>query len=292
MESFGRAPHIGVTTAVVVIGRNEGDRLIRCLAAIEGQSTRIIYVDSGSNDGSVEAARAAGVVVEELELSSPFTAARARNVGLEVIRRGVATEYVQFVDGDCELQPTWIAKAVDFLEEHPTAAVAYGRLRERYPGASVYNRLCDYEWDTPVGRSKSCGGIALMRITAIDEVGGFNSKLVAGEEPELCVRLRGNGWEIWRLEAEMAVHDAAMTKFSQWWKRARRGGMGQPRGWRCTALGRNSTAYLPLVAPYYGPGCFLCDPGAWGGMESDRPLAGDGLPLTDCPSMVARSCGS
>jgi cellulose synthase/poly-beta-1,6-N-acetylglucosamine synthase-like glycosyltransferase len=116
------------------------------------------------------------------------------------------------------------------LEEHPEVAVVSGRLRERYPEFSVYNRLCDIEWDTPVGETAACGGIAMMRARAFREVGGFDPAVIAGEEPELCLRLRAEGWKIWRLDAEMAFHDAAMTSFAQWWRRSQRTGYGYALG--------------------------------------------------------------
>lgn len=215
---------------VIVIGRNEGERLVRCLASVDGMADRIVYVDSGSTDGSVGTALNAGAEVIDLDLSIPFTAARARNAGLDAFRSREIPDYVQFIDGDCELQPGWISVASCFLEQNPHAAVAAGRLRERFPEASVYNRICDREWDTPSGKVRACGGIAMMRMPALDQVGGFNPSLIAGEEPELCVRLRRNGWEIWRIEAEMALHDAAMSRFSQWWKRMRRSGHAAAEG--------------------------------------------------------------
>jgi GT2 family glycosyltransferase len=214
----------------VLIGRNEGARLIRCLASIRPLAGRIVYVDSGSSDGSVAAARAAGAEVVELDQGQPFTAARARNAGLDLLRQGEVPDWIQFVDGDCEVQPGWIATARRFLEAHPKAAVACGRRRERFPQASVYNRLCDDEWNTPVGEAFACGGDALMRCAALDQVGGYNPALIAGEEPEMCVRLRAKGWQIWRLDAEMTLHDANMTRFSQWWKRSRRGGHAAAEG--------------------------------------------------------------
>lgn len=219
------SPAIGA----VIIGRNEGERLIRCLASVGGVQ-RIVYVDSGSTDGSVAAARAAGAEVVELDLSKPFTAARARNAGIEALRAGAQPDLIQFIDGDCELQPGWLPAATGFLAETPGAAVVCGRRRERFPEASVYNRLCDREWDTPVGRAKACGGDSLMRAEALGQVGGFDPTLIAGEEPELCVRLRAKGWEVWRLDEEMTLHDAAITRFSQWWKRARRGGHAAAEG--------------------------------------------------------------
>ncbi len=208
--------------AAVVIGRNEGERLIRCLRSLQGQVQQLVYVDSGSTDGSAAAARELGALVVDLDLSQPFTAARARNAGLAALQTGI--EFVQFVDGDCEVSPDWIATAAAFMQAHPKAAVACGRRRERFPEVSVYNRLCDAEWDTPAGEAKACGGDALMRVAAVYTAGGYREGLIAGEEPELCLRLRRAGWQVWRLEAEMTLHDAQMLRFTQWWNRSRRAG--------------------------------------------------------------------
>ncbi len=208
----------------VIIGRNEGARLISCLTSVKAQLPHVVYVDSGSSDGSVEAARKEGAQVVELDMTRPFTAARARNAGLAALTEAQDVEFVQFIDGDCELQPGWIETASEFLLSHSDAAVAFGRRRERFPEKSVYNRLCDWEWDTPIGQTTACGGDALMRLSALRDVDGFDPDLIAGEEPELCVRLRAWRWQIWRLDHEMTLHDAAMTRFSQWWKRTRRAG--------------------------------------------------------------------
>lgn len=215
--------------AAILIGRNEGARLLACLASARGLD-RVVYVDSGSTDGSVAAARDAGAEIVALDMTQPFTAARARNAGIEALKQGKTPELVQFIDGDCELQPGWIATATAFLQANPQVAVACGRRRERFPEASIYNRMCDREWDTPVGKARACGGDALMRMAALEEVGGYDPTLIAGEEPEMCVRLRAMGWEIWRLDAEMTLHDAAMTRFGQFWKRARRGGHAWAEG--------------------------------------------------------------
>lgn len=208
----------------VIIGRNEGARLVACLASFPDWVRPLVYVDSGSTDGSVAAARAAGAEVVALDMNLPFTAARARNAGFARLQELGAPEHVQFVDGDCRMQPGWLEAAQAFLAEHPAVAVVCGRRREIRPEASIWNRLCDAEWDTPVGQAKACGGDALMRVAAVAEVGGYDPTLIAGEEPELCVRLRQAGWEVWRIDREMTLHDAAMTRIGQWWKRTRRGG--------------------------------------------------------------------
>ena len=211
---------------IVVIGRNEGIRLINCLKSVKsGSDVDTIYVDSGSTDGSVAAAAQLGVSVVNLDMSQPFSAARARNEGFAaLLARNPDVRFVQFVDGDCELVPGWLDTALVFLKQRTDVAIACGRRRERHPEASVYNRLCDIEWDTPVGEATVCGGDTMIRAEAFKAVGGFRAQLIAGEEPELCLRLRENGWKIWRLDAEMTKHDAAITRFSQWWVRMVRSG--------------------------------------------------------------------
>jgi GT2 family glycosyltransferase len=219
-------------TGVVVIGRNEGERLRKCLISVVQQAAVVIYVDSGSADNSVSATKNSGVEIVELDPSSPFTAARARNEGFRRLRElHPNLTYVQFVDGDCELCMGWLASAAKFLRDHEDVAVVSGRLREKYPAHSIYNTLCDIEWDTPpVGEVKACGGIAMIRVDAFERVQGFRIDLIAGEEPELCVRLRTLGWRIWRLGEEMALHDSAMSRFGQWWKRMRRSGYAFAQG--------------------------------------------------------------
>jgi GT2 family glycosyltransferase len=216
---------------VVVIGRNEGLRLERCLASLAGRADKVVYVDSGSTDGSVQRASALGVEVLMLDMTIPFTAARARNEGFACLQNALpAVRHVQFVDGDCEVHAGWLVTAQAFLDTHPQVAVVCGRRRERFPQHSVYNWLCDLEWDTPLGETKACGGDALMRVDAFVAVAGYRSALIAGEEPELCVRLRAAGWKVWRLAAEMTLHDAAMTRFGQWWRRSVRAGYAYAEG--------------------------------------------------------------
>ncbi len=216
---------------VVVIGRNEGSRLERCLRSLLQEADKVMYVDSGSTDGSLQLARSLGVEVLALDMGVPFTAARARNEGFAALQRLLPSmRLVQFVDGDCEVDTGWLATAQAFLADQPQVAVVCGRRRERFPQRSVYNLLCDLEWDTPIGEAKACGGDALMRVDAFVAVGGFRPDLIAGEEPELCVRLRANGWKVWRLDAEMTLHDAAMTRFSQWWRRSLRAGHAYAEG--------------------------------------------------------------
>ena len=219
------------TSSTVVIGRNEGARLKLCLDTLFAQAGKIVYVDSGSTDDSVAYANLLGIEVVQLDMSTPFSAGRARNEGFHhALARWPETEAVQFIDGDCELEKGWLTQAKKHLETNSSWAIVAGRVKERYPENSVYNLLCDIEWDTPLGTIDSCGGIFMIKTQAFINMGGFNTQVIAGEEPELCYRLRQHNWEIHRVSSPMAMHDANISKFSQWWQRCIRSGHAYAQG--------------------------------------------------------------
>lgn len=209
---------------IVVIGRNEGERLRRCLASV-AEVPACVYVDSGSSDGSVEWAQAQGIDVVALAVPPKFTAARARNAGMDrLTERFTDLAFVQMIDGDCELQPNWLTTARDVLRNNPQLAGVFGRLRERFPNFSIYNAMCDEEWDAPIGEAYGFGGIVLLRLAPLLAAGGYNPTIIAAEDTDLARRLRDNGWKIACVDHEMALHDAAISSFSQWWMRTRRSG--------------------------------------------------------------------
>jgi glycosyltransferase involved in cell wall biosynthesis len=213
---------------VVVIGRNEGDRLSGCLESVTSEAAKVVYVDSGSTDNSLETARRLGAEVVELDMSIPFCAARARNAGYQrLVETCPQVSYVQFVDGDCELVDGWLSLAVESLQTLPDHAIVTGWLREKSPDVSIYNRLGDLEWNfAGAGPVDAVGGIFMIRREVFDMVGGFDPTLAAGEEPELCQRITRKGWRLVKLDREMARHDLAMSRFGQWWRRMVRNGYG------------------------------------------------------------------
>jgi len=211
--------------AIVAIGRNEGERLKLCLPAALRDAPIVVYVDSGSADGSAEYARSVGCRVVELDASRPFSAARARNEGFaSVMEHAPDTPFIQFLDGDCELEEGWIEQAASTLSEKSDVGVVCGRVREMYPEASVFNRICDLEWQQPAAEVRTAGGRFMARAHVFQEVGGFRPDVIAGEDDEFCIRVRRQGWKILMIDAPMASHDAAITSFGQWWRRNRRAG--------------------------------------------------------------------
>ena len=214
------------TLGAVVIGRNEGDRLKACLRSLVPLCARAVYVDSGSGDDSVAFARGLGVTLVELDTSTPFTAARARNAGFQALLAGGELDLVQFVDGDCKVEPGWLQAGVTALAERPDLGLVTGWRSEIHPLASVYNQMCQVEWRRPAGPISACGGDMMVRVAGFRKAGGFDPTVIAAEDDEFCLRLAEAGWKLERLPVEMTLHDAAMTRFGQWWRRAMRAGHG------------------------------------------------------------------
>ena len=216
------------SVAVVVIGRNEGERLLASLQSVQKTDVRMLYADSGSTDGSPDLARKLGIQTIELDPSRSFSAARGRNEGLrDAVGSWPDIKYILFLDGDCILDPDFPSAAANKFEDDPKCAIVTGHLSERSAQSSIYNRMCAIEWrgaPGPIENMNGLGGIMAVRVSAFQEVGGFNEHAISGEEADLGVRLGLRGYSIVKIDRPMATHDAQMYRFSQWWTRAVRNG--------------------------------------------------------------------
>lgn len=211
---------------IVVIGRNEGERLEKCLQSIVNTKATIIYVDSASSDNSITIANKYNIECIELSEDRKLSAALARNVGINHLIASSELDYIQLIDADCELNEHWLENSVNHLQDNPNTAAVCGRLREKHVNASIYNKLADLSWYIPSGFINSCGGIALVRARIFREGLFFNAELIAGEEPEFYKRVKKLGLEIQCIDFDMATHDSAMHHFSQWWTRNTKSGYG------------------------------------------------------------------
>lgn len=213
---------------VVVIGRNEGERLRACFTALSDFSGTLVYVDSGSSDESISIASNFGHVILSLDPSRPFSAARARNEGFEIILKyNPRVKFIQFIDGDCVLARRWLEVAYSALLADSSCSAVIGHLMEAHPTTSVYNRLCQMEWKSPPGDLSDFGGfggLSMIRADVFLKLGGFNADVIAGEDSELGVRMSQAGYRVTKIDHHMATHDANIHRFSQWWKRAIRAG--------------------------------------------------------------------
>lgn len=227
-------PEMAGRIALIVIGRNEGQQLQRAFDSLPvDDSLSILYVDSGSTDGSVDLASARGIPVHELDPASPFSAARARREGVDVLlETDPDIEWIQFLDGDCVLHSDWIRRAVKELQNRGSVAIVCGLISEANPESSIYNKMSPLRWDMPTGEILACGGIFMIRRDVYRKVGGFNPALITREERDLCSRVRASGHQVVRIDAPMAQHDSALYRFGDWWLRAVWGGYGDALGIR------------------------------------------------------------
>lgn len=215
----------------VVIGRNEGDRLARAIRSLPGSLSWAVYVDSASTDGSAERARSAGIPVEILDASAGLSAGKGRNAGFSHLRlKHPDMRFVQFLDGDSELEEGWASEGRELLERSPRVGVVCGIVSERDRDRSMYRRLMDMEWRREPGQVTSCGGIFMVRTEAFEAAGRFDPTMPYGEEAEMCARLREKGWTVMRTTDAMAVHDSGIDGFSPWWRRCVRGGRAYALG--------------------------------------------------------------
>jgi cellulose synthase/poly-beta-1,6-N-acetylglucosamine synthase-like glycosyltransferase len=210
--------------SVVVIGRDEGQRLVRCLDSLKQirgveDGVEIVYVDSASKDGSPERAASYGAEVIVLRADRP-SAALGRNAGWRAARG----EYILFLDGDTVLHPDFVREARAEMEKDVTIAAVWGHRREMHPEHSIYNRILDLDWVYAPGVVEFCGGDVLMRRAVLEQMDGYDGELIAGEEPELCRRMRAAGYSILHIDKPMTGHDLQMTRWGQYWKRATRAG--------------------------------------------------------------------
>lgn len=239
---------------IVVIGRNEGDRLRRCLTSIQLHAASAVYVDSGSTDGSTALAGSMGFTVFELDQSRPFTAARGRNAGFGRLSQIIPdVEFVQFLDGDSILNPDWLKNALCHFE-NPDVACVFGRVEEINPAKSIYDFWAHHDWYVPPGKVESCGGIAMFRCTALKSVEGFDESLIAGEERDLCYRIRKRqSAVILSIDAPMALHESNMTHFRQYWRRCFRTGhayievSNRHPDWQRRTGGSNSLRHVAIL---------------------------------------------
>ena len=144
------------TIGYVAIGRNEGERLVRCLSALKKLSHRVVYVDSASDDDSVQWANKNDIQCLELDMDRPFTAARARNEGFAALMAAYPdTDLVMFIDGDCEVDPEFPGKAAakrwDYVRKGAPIIIEVGSRDMEAGAVSLIRR--DQLWDMETGKA-------------------------------------------------------------------------------------------------------------------------------------------
>ena len=215
--------------AVVVIGRDEGQRLRTCLQSV--RSLRLpenirhavtLYVDSNSTDDSLALARSFGAHTIALT-NGPWTAARGRNIGWRTALELHPVDWILFLDGDTFLDSDFLSDAFAQAKDTRIASV-FGLRIESRPQQSLYTWVLALDWLQDPHQHTHFGGDVLLRVTALQAAGGYDDSLIAGEDPELSHRMGTLGWRHLQLDRLMTTHDLAVQHFRQYWARLLRSG--------------------------------------------------------------------
>ncbi len=208
---------------VVMISKNQAWNTARQIESVLKEtscvsSKEIVLVDSASTDETTDIARNYPITVLRLQPTQHLTPAAGRYIGAKY----TMGEMVLFLDGDMELYPGWLEKALQFIQDKPDVAVITGQLID-LPTASepddkppLVNPDVYEATEIPYG-----GGAALYRRSVLDEVGSFNPYLHSDEEPDLCIRIRHAGYRIIQLHYPIAYHysdpqDMLSTQIGRW----------------------------------------------------------------------------
>lgn len=196
--------------SVVVVTRNEADRIRDCLESVLAAVTpvgvtEVIVVDSNSTDETVDIAREFPVTVLRITDSERTGPSAGRHVGFE----RASGEYVLFVDGDMHLNSGWVQDALDRLARDSALAGVDGHLDDEGAAGTV----------APVEYLR---GVALYDAAALSAVGGFDPQLSALEDVDLGLRLRHAGYRLERLPAVVSTHPTE-TGIGERMRRWRRG---------------------------------------------------------------------
>ena len=232
---------------IVIVNYNTREDLGRCLDSIADSPGRhpyrVIIVDNGSSDGSVDMVREAYPWVELIPSTYNGGYAYANNIGLRALGFGCTDDsivypaYALLLNPDTILPPDTLDTMVDFMDQHPDIGVIGPRLVRRdgsldracrrsfpTPEVSLYHLLglprlfpdserfgrynmtyLDEMVETDV--DAVVGAFMLMRGTALHQAGLLDEKFfMYGEDLDLCYRIKANGWRVHYYPAVTVLH--------------------------------------------------------------------------------------
>jgi GT2 family glycosyltransferase len=196
-------------------------------------TTETFVVDNASTDGSAALVRERFPWVRLIENSQNMGFARANNQAIAC----AAGRYVLLLNSDTVLHPGALSALSSFMDAHPGAGAAGGRLLnpdgslqesctpmltpERefwrllfldavWPRAAYPMRRWDSAAPRPVEVIK--GACLILRRAALDQVGLLDeSYFLYTEEVDLCYRLAQAGWTCWWVPAAVVTHYGAAS---------------------------------------------------------------------------------
>lgn len=194
--------------SIVLISKNQAWNIARLIESVTQESAcassvEIVLVDSASTDQTVKLADRYSITILRLWPDQRLTPAAGRYVGYKY----TMGDLVLFLDGDMELHPGWLKKALQVVQDRHDIAAVTGqvidlpkvvRADDKPPQAK---QSMDAATEIPYA-----SGAAMYRRSVLKEVGTFNPHLYSDEEPDLCIRIRHAGYRVVRLQYPIAYH--------------------------------------------------------------------------------------
>ena len=187
--------------SVIIITRNEEKYISKCIESVL-KATRDIYdieivlADSASTDKTIEMAKKYPIKIIQLP-SSYFSPAAGRYTGF-LHSKG---KYVFFIDGDMTLINGFLEKGMYILNKRDDLAGVGGM------AYNCFNGSCEPMFSEIGEIGIFNGGGALFRRKTLDEVGCYNPNINGGgEEEELSMRIKDNGYKLLRIKPPMIYH--------------------------------------------------------------------------------------
>lgn len=195
----------------IVLNWNGWEDTLRCLASLRAQdysNYRILIVDNGSSDESVERLRNADAAPPLLALSENLGFAGGMNRGMEyAVAQGA--DFCLLVNNDAELAPDALRLLVEGARRHPEVGIVVPTIFQRIPGAPIWyagGSLSRWtgtarHWTRPADRAISVsfgtGCCMLIRASLLPSVGTLNEDyFLYFEDVEYCDRMREAGYGI------------------------------------------------------------------------------------------------
>ena len=216
-RTTGASPASLARVEVLIVNYNAGDWLARCIARLRpdgAEEPRVVVVDNGSTDSSMQALDENGLMIDRLGRNTGFAA------GVNRAASHAAREFLLVLNPDCLLPPDALARLVAELDDHPEAALVSGRVvdsdgreqrgsRRRLPTPrrviAEMLRLGGERIDcTDVAPPESSveveavsGACMLVRRAAFERLGGMDPGYpLHFEDLDLFARLREAGWTL------------------------------------------------------------------------------------------------
>lgn len=230
--------------SVIVIGKNEGARLATCLScaqrALRMLSYELIYVDSRSADNSIAVAKAHGARCFTLE-EADTTAGLGRFVGTQAAHG----EYLLFLDGDMQLQPGFVERAMMKMAAEGYDGACGIREDHYVRSGEVISINKNYFQCTRERIVPEFGGAIFLKAEALSACGGWSPDTIACEEAELHARLKAAGRRIVELPIPMIIHcDAVRDDRSVLRVFFSKRRLGEGQALRCAMQSGSASAYI------------------------------------------------